>query len=172
MAQYKRLRRNRYFDGKMLSAEDFEREQEYNLDRHRRNNRFLHGWGIVDGLGISIEQGKTVVVSPGLAIDCAGNEIVVEAEERLPITASAHRLYVVIRYQEIPVDPEPRIAGKLDESATEFSRILESACIELASEDPGANHRGMGRGTPGCGQAHPLRLGLIRRHGTRWRRSR
>jgi hypothetical protein len=79
------------------------------------------------------------------------------------------RLYVVIRYQEVPVDPQPN-AGEPGGTDTEFSRILESACIELASADPAANHRGMGRGTPGCGQAHPLRLGVIRRHGTRWRR--
>ena len=167
MAQLKRLKRNRYFTGKLLSAEDFQQEQEYHLDRYRRRNRFLHGWGVVHGLEVSVEQGSTVVVSPGLAIDCAGNEIVVEAEERVTITGSA-RQFVVIRYTEVPVDPMPAFTEE-DESPTQFSRVLEAACIEFASVDPGANHRGIGRGTPGCGQAHPLRLAAIKRHGSRWR---
>jgi hypothetical protein len=169
MAQLKRLKRNRYFFGKLLSAEDLEREQEYHLERQRRTNRFMHGWGVVDGLKVSVEGGTKVVVSAGLAIDCAGNEIVVETDDTLPITGAARRQYVLIRYKEIPVDPTPALSNEPDEPTTEFSHVLESACIELATTDPGANHRGMGRGTPGCGQAHPLRLAIIKRHGARWR---
>jgi hypothetical protein len=169
MAEFKRLKRNRYFRGKVLSAEDLQREQDYHLEKHRRLNRFLRGWGVVDGLRVSVEGGSTILVSPGLAIDCAGNDLVVEFEEKVPISGRARQLYVVIRYKEIPVDPTPIVANGSDEAATEFSRVLESACIEVSTTDPGTNHRGMGRGTPGCGQAHPLRLATLKRHGSRWR---
>ena len=78
----KRLQRTNYFTGMLLSAEALQREQEYHLERHRRQNRYLHGWGVVSGLGVSIEAGA-IVVSPGLAIDCAGNELVVDLSAQI-----------------------------------------------------------------------------------------
>lgn len=164
MAEFRQLRRVHFFAGQLLTAEDLEAEQEYNLDRLRRRNRFLHGWGVVAGLGVSIEAGTTVVVEPGLAIDCAGHELVLEAQQRLPISGVVGRCHVVLRYEEIPLDPRPA-AG----DATVHSRVQESACVELAGADPSARHGSMGRGTPGCGQAHPLWLAAVDRRGARWR---
>jgi hypothetical protein len=164
--QIKRLKRSNFFAGKMLSAEHLLQEQEYHVDKHRRQNRFLHGWGVVSGLEISIE-GSAIEVSPGFAIDCAGNDLVVESCEKVALPEGSGRHYVVIRYEEIPVEPVAAPSG--EDCATEFSRILESARIELASTDPAANHRGMGPGTPGCGKVHPLRLAILEKRGTRWR---
>ena len=38
--------RSRYFEGKLLTAEDFEREQDYHRAALRRHNLGLHGWGV------------------------------------------------------------------------------------------------------------------------------
>ena len=75
------LVRNRYYTGKLLSAADFEQEQQYLRAKHRRHNRLLHGVGIVSGLDVSVETGQAgeepvVVVSPGLAINEEGEELV------------------------------------------------------------------------------------------------
>jgi hypothetical protein len=69
-------RRPRYFSGRLLTAEDFEAEQSYHLEARRRDNRHLHGWGVVSGLGVTAGGGG-VVVEPGLAIDGLGRAIVI-----------------------------------------------------------------------------------------------
>ena len=162
--QLQQLKRLRYFNGQVLTAADLRDEQEYLLARLRRRNRFMRGWGIVTGLTVKIDGGTTVVVQPGLAVDCAGNELVVETEARLPVTAECARQYVALRYVEIETDETPVAQGTV-----EFSRIRESVVVELLDSNPNANHRGMEPGTPGCGQAHPVSLATLCRQGSRWR---
>jgi len=163
MAQFRQLERTHFFAGRMLSAEDLTREQQYHIEKRRLHNRYLHGWGVVAGLKLSLKPGPTVVVEPGLAIDCAGNEIVLEAPQTLDIAALSGRHFIVIRYVELPVGGQPGPDGK------EYSIVREAACVELSSTNPIANHRGMGRGTPGCGQAHALCLAVLNQRGSRWR---
>lgn len=158
----KNLERVRYFTGQLLSSEDFQEEQSYLLDRLRRHNRYLHGWGVVFGLEVSISNTNVVVVTPGLAIDCAGNEITVEDCLRIAISPSEVTIHVAIRYREIPVRPVPTFHG------TEFSRIREGAEVVLLENNPSANHQGFGPGTPGCGQAHPLCLARLKWHQSKW----
>jgi hypothetical protein len=158
------LKRIRYFTGQLLSAEDFNDEQEYVLARLRRHNRFLHGWGVVAGLMVELAEGDTLVIHPGLAIDCAGNELVLEAEARLPIGVDCERQYAVLRYVEIGADEIPNSSGQ-----PQFSRTEEGARAELQTSNPSAAHRGMGPGSPGCGQAHAMLLATIKRHHMHWR---
>jgi peptidoglycan hydrolase-like protein with peptidoglycan-binding domain len=77
-------RRSKYFSGQLLTAEDFEAEQFYFLDRRRSDNRRLHGWGVVCGLRVTPSGKGGVVVQPGLAIDGLGREIVVPAPQEMP----------------------------------------------------------------------------------------
>jgi hypothetical protein len=163
------LERLRFFSGRLLSADDLQQEQEYFLARLRRHNRFLHGWGVVSGLGVSLSGKDTLVVQPGLAIDCAGNEIVLSEKSELCVKGMAGKLYLVLKYAEIHIAPTPSFSDPNDSDATEFSRVRESAQVELAAVDPSSNHRGMGRGTPGCGQPHALCLATLSKQGSRWR---
>jgi len=79
------MKRLRFFDGQLLTAKDFQAEQDYQIEKRRLHNRFLHGSGVVDGLAVSIEDGPggAVLVSPGLALDRDGNEILVESAVRI-----------------------------------------------------------------------------------------
>jgi hypothetical protein len=77
-------RRPKYFTGQLLTAEDFEAEQSYFLDGRRSDNRHLHGWGVVCGLGVTPSGKDGVVVQPGLAIDGLGREIVVPDPQEMP----------------------------------------------------------------------------------------
>jgi hypothetical protein len=158
------LKRIRYFTGQLLSAEDLEDEQEYLLARLRRHNRFLHGWGVVAGLTVDIADGNAVVIQPGLAIDCAGNELVLESEVRISIAVDCERQYAVLRYVEVGTDEIPNSQGQ-----PTFSRTEETACAELQPSNPSAGHRGIGPGSPGCGQAHSVLLATISRHHMHWR---
>ena len=164
MTQFQRFDRTRFFAGRVLGADDLQAEQDYLRGKSRLHNRCLHGWGVVTGLGVSIEQGTTLHISPGLALDCAGNELVLPAPEQMLLSGVAGRHYVALEYVEVDVAPLPSMTGDL-----EFSRVRETVRVTLVSVNPGAEHSGMGPGSPGCGQSHPLCLATISPHGENWR---
>ena len=75
--------RNKYFEGKRLTADSFRLEQKYLNERRRLLNRAIHGWGVVYGYGVAV---KTVPygngerpcgfdISAGLALDQCGREL-------------------------------------------------------------------------------------------------
>ncbi len=77
-------RRPKYSIGQLLTAEDFEAEQSYFLAGRRSDNRLLHGWGVVCGLGVTPTGGGGVVIEPGIAVDGLGREIVVPERREMP----------------------------------------------------------------------------------------
>jgi len=164
MSQFQQLVRNHYFTGQLLSSDDLQREQDYTLGRLRRRNRFLTGWGVVAGLGVSVEQGEAVVVGPGFAIDCAGNELIVDTEVRLGLAGLGGRQYIAARYAEVGEAPAVPTTG-----LPAFTRVRESTQIEISHLNPAAGHRGMGCGTPGCGQAHAVGIAVLTKKDDHWR---
>lgn len=70
--------RTRFFDGMFLTQADLENEQRYWRIKRRLTNRAL-GEGVVWGLrlGVDIER-QRLSLSPGYALDCCGNDLVVE----------------------------------------------------------------------------------------------
>jgi hypothetical protein len=129
-------RRNRYFDGKVLTAADQTLEQEYRLARERRLNLHVFGHGVVSGLGVTTVQSGDewgIHVSPGLAIDGCGRLVVVpEEHELVPLAltdAQGHpiarrrgrlprRLVVSLCYRECPADFRPAPGSDEPEAAT------------------------------------------------------
>lgn len=164
MSKISQFERPAFFSGRLLTAEDLHLEQQYLVNRFRRHNRFLQGWGVVYGLHVSVRGSATVAVSPGVAIDCEGNDLVCETPQKVPISRTASRLYVAIRFHEHCLSAVPTLGGDAP-----CSRIGESVLIELLTVNPSSGHRGAGRGTPGCGTAHPVYLATLRRRDTRWR---
>lgn len=77
-------RRPNYFEGRLLTAQDFEAEQSYFLDGRRSDARQLHGSGVVSGLDVRPSGGGGLVVEPGVAIDGLGREIVVPDPREMP----------------------------------------------------------------------------------------
>lgn len=158
------LKRTRYFPGRILTAEDFIREQTYFLDRARRHNRFLHGWGVISGLEVGLTAIDEVQVSPGIAIDCAGNEIAVPTPACIKINSAKARWFVALRYTQIEEGMIPA-PGAADPQA---SLIRESFEVVLLETDPSRRHQAMGPGTPGCGKAHPLCLAALTQGPAGW----
>ena len=69
--------RNRYFYGKMLDVFHFELEQNYFNSKRWLLNRLVSGYGVVSGLNVLLSSdGKSIYVTPGLAIDKCGHEII------------------------------------------------------------------------------------------------
>jgi len=69
----------------LLTADDLRVEQEYHRGMRYLHNR-LHGHGVAEGLEVTVEQAG-VSVSPGLAIDAHGRELVVTALRVVDATA-------------------------------------------------------------------------------------
>ncbi len=76
--------RNRYFEGKRLTADAFQVEQSYLVERRRLLNRAIHGWGVVYGYALKFAAAKDgsakqasgrFEIGPGLALDQCGREL-------------------------------------------------------------------------------------------------
>ena len=125
------LKRNNYFHGKLLGADDFKLEQDYFLGKQRRHNRLLLGSGIVTGLDLSVTD-DSVAVTPGVAIDPSGREIVVPDCQWITIADGNYsRWYVVLQYAEKEVDPVPAMASE----SVAFAHIEESFQLHLTPAD-------------------------------------
>jgi hypothetical protein len=72
------LERPRFFCGQLLTDQDFNKLAEW-IDVKGSLQRFLHGWGVVCGLDVSIDpcDCTCLCISPGYAIDCCGRDLVV-----------------------------------------------------------------------------------------------
>ena len=83
-------KRTRFFFGRMLTAEDLAREQEYHIERHRRHLRTLHGSRVVEGLDVSVAADRqSIVIAPGFAIDAYGREICLDRQAVAMIPAAS-----------------------------------------------------------------------------------
>ncbi len=88
------IQRPVFYEGQILGALDLEATVEYGRGQEARHERYLHTWGIAEGLNLSkkpkqleLSSGTVdyveVLLSPGLAIDGRGRQIVVAEEKRL-----------------------------------------------------------------------------------------
>jgi hypothetical protein len=107
------FRRLRYFHGQMLTARDFQREQEYFREKLKLRMRCLLGYGVVCGLrvepagpgddkaadepataGTGESETRTfrakVRITSGLGVDCDGNEIVVRGSCVVDLAEALH----------------------------------------------------------------------------------
>lgn len=141
--------RNRYFYGKLLSVDDFETEQKYMNDKRRLINRFMHGCGVVCGLGIIQVSDDSVSLEAGMALDFAGREIVVEKpviRKLLDMEGYAaysggneegSYLYLCIEYAEQEKDPVYGVAGGSSTGEqVRYNKISEGYHIYLTSQEP------------------------------------
>lgn len=70
--------RNRYFYGKLLDVFHFEMEQNYFNTKRWLLNRVVTGYGVICGMQVLLtSDGTGVYVTPGIALDKCGREIIV-----------------------------------------------------------------------------------------------
>ena len=131
------IKRVRYFDGQMITSQDLAAEQEYFLRKMRRHNRNLHGAGIVAGLDVSILE-DLILVSPGYALDCVGDEIFIESPVELHRPVDQEPCYLILRYVERTRDRVPVPFG--DQEKFENSRVEEGYELIFATEETWAAH--------------------------------
>lgn len=86
--------RPRFFAGQLLTEEDLGLLGDYVVAKNRLHNRMLWGEGVVCGLDVTCDPcgGSTVVVQPGYAINCCGDDIVVPCPVVVDIAALIREL--------------------------------------------------------------------------------
>jgi hypothetical protein len=132
------LTRPRYFSGQLLSAADFQAEQDYMRTKMRRENRCLVGAGVVSGLGVALDPASaanddpTITVEPGCAIASDGEQLTLCAPLRCTLRTQLSAGYVTLRYFERAVSPSP-----VPSESPEPSRIAEGVAVDFQSEASG-----------------------------------
>lgn len=140
--------RNNYYYGKLMTVRDFFAEQSYFNEKRWLMNRMISGWGIVCGLEVELKDSNTVIVKPGLAIDCCGREILVcedqevildpqeteccEGEHEKDERRKSENLVICLEYHECKTEPIhlPPVACDQKEKY-EFNRIRDSFKIRV-----------------------------------------
>lgn len=157
--EYNNSKRARYFHGMLMTDRDFTEEQRYLIEKRKLLNRMLHGSGVVCGLKIECKDEKCpsseIVIKPGLALDCNGNEIYVQEEYDLEVgqivrsdiskrqnsnvectddeDTNKEKWYVIVRYYEVPTNQVAVYApgGGCEEKVCDYSRTTEGYCFDL-----------------------------------------
>lgn len=184
--------RTRFFSGRLLTAADLEREQRYVREKLKRHNRTLHGFGIVSGLKVRMNAGQ-IVVEPGLALDCEGNEILIETPQSvappalseatsagatssladssasssssdLPASVHRHTMYLNVRFVEDCIEPVSDTEGE----AVNPTVLKESFELEVARDNCNRGHRHLRARWLACGQPHALTIAKLRRRSQGW----
>lgn len=113
-------------EGQVLAAADLAATVGYARGAAARHERYLHEWGIADGLGLVMENRTDPVtnaryvevsVSPGLAIDGTGREIVVPA----PVVLSEAEFLQVNDGDGPTADPYPVFLTAVDRAQSSTS---------------------------------------------------
>lgn len=161
--------RNHFFDGRLLTAKEFELEQTYFREKLKLHNRSLHGFGIVSGLEVSQRQDKLIVTS-GLAIDCEGNEIVVAEPIKQPlpeISGGVTTIFLNVRYSEKETKPDG--TDRNPNGSCEQILIEESFVTAFESRNSNQHHRHVKGRWQACGEPHGLVIARLRRSSGQWR---
>ena len=127
-------KRLNYFNHQFLEEQDFRDEQQYHLEMRRRLNRWLHIWGIAEGLEVTHTGNREVTVAPGFAIDREGRELLVAAPAARDIGSGEdhhHKeLHLLISYKERFDEADRRSNGGVEG----YSRITEYVEIDVTHE--------------------------------------
>jgi hypothetical protein len=148
----------------LLREDDLQAIDDYLLAKRRLTNRHMFGPGVVCGLEVDCDPCKPgwLTVSPGYALDCCGNDIVLGCTEKLDALALLDELrrnsgvdcgepcddqtprdyLLVVRYDEQPAEPVAPYAqddcavGDCEPSRMQEGYRFELLC-DIADPEPG-----------------------------------
>jgi hypothetical protein len=148
--------RNRYFNGKLMTARDMLAEQAYHVDRANTLARTALGEGIVRGLDVtSVTATDTELfaeVAAGVALDSCGRLVVVpESTGQIPVTnidadtgetgrPDTELVYLYLSYDDCHTQTVPALGsenGCADDC--EYNRVLEQFELHYREVLPGTD---------------------------------
>lgn len=141
--------RNNYFYSKLMTVRDFFAEQRYFNEKRWLMNRMISGWGVVCGLDVTYDkENRVLIVSPGLAIDCHGREILICEPQTVKLAVLEppcdptpeppphdERIVLCLEYHDCKTEPVQLTAMACGgEERQEFNRIRDSFKLRLRHE--------------------------------------
>lgn len=141
--------RNRYFKGKLLTAEDFLQEQQYMNDKRRLINRWMLGAGIAAGLEVIQVDDYSISLEMGLALDYTGREIMVDMPiirklsmidgyEEATAGEGRESVCLYIEYGEDSMEPVHNITNRAVHTVEEpeYNKVKEGYHLYLTDDEP------------------------------------
>lgn len=134
------LKRMNPFEGLCLTASDLLDEQVYHRRNLMRHSLFLHGFGVVQGLQVELEQKKkqyVAIIKAGYGITQDGQGVHLRQDVAVPLEVpQSDGEYILWLFHIERPDPEST-RPVYDTAETRESRVLESAAPRLhpAEED-------------------------------------
>jgi len=121
------VKRPNYFTHQLLLEQDFKDEQTYHIEMRRRLNRLFHPWGILEGLEVQKKGEREIAITPGVALDREGQEIVLLAPVTRDLAAWSRdsHAFVTIAYGEGWHDEDHHSAGGVEG----YTRVSETPKI-------------------------------------------
>lgn len=152
----KRFTRVLYQTGQLLQASDLQDEQNYFREKLQLHNRLHFGARIMEGFDvISVTEG--MIVTPGIAFDCLGRELVSDDNISVPVPKGvANGLFVLLEHQDFPVASQP--------SPTNVSgptRVVEGVLAYTGNTDLHLTHPHTARGWEACAGGCALPIAAI-----------
>lgn len=134
--------------GMLLGEDDFRTLMGNPRGKHQLHQAWQHGRGVVWGYRVDVDGVWTLKVSPGLAVDGLGRELITETAETLDVREwLKHRdtsndelcrrqtvkACLVVRFDSCPSDPVPTLSDPCDitRKHDDYSRVVERARLEL-----------------------------------------
>ena len=155
----KRFERPIYGEGQVILAEDLNLEQKYFLRKIELQNRVLAGACVIQGLEVK-KDGDSYVVSPGLAYDCRGRELVVDEPTKVEISnIDGGEQYVLLQYHEFAAE-HPASTSIPEESLP--VRIIEGVRAYTGHTSLPATHERTSSGWRACNTCESIPIALIR----------
>ncbi|MCP5107399.1 MAG: hypothetical protein GY950_28690 [bacterium] len=137
------FKRINFFKGLFMKTKDWQREQEYHMEKQRFHNKYLHTPGVVfsclDALRVSVsDKENSLAVSPGYAIDGEGRDLYVpETKEVLiPDLQSFNppaTIYIALSYSEKMEDKRDNTTNPMYSGN---ACVTEDTVIEITTEKP------------------------------------
>lgn len=156
------LVRPRYYAGQLLTDDELNSEQAYQIAKDRLHNRYLHGFGVVCGLEVMCDgcDPESVVIRPGYALGPCGEDILVPCPEPLDVIAAIESCKRKVE----DCDPFVRRPKDIDD-------VDEHWCITLAYDEqqvsPKAALRPVASSSCDCSEGRGCRGGATCSCGTR-----
>ena len=136
--------RPRFFNGMFITREDLETQLRYFRIKNKLERKTI-GQGVVWGLGVS-RDGRSILVKPGYAVDCCGNDLTVTSNYKVDpqtllsdpaicnlLSRGQQCFSLLLEYVECPEQPRPVHGDPCVGSATacEMSRVRETVRLRL-----------------------------------------
>ncbi len=128
------VKRPNYFTHQLLLEQDFKDEQSYHIEMRRRLNRLFHSWGVLEGLEVQRKGEREITITPGVALDREGREIVLlhPATRDLGAWSRDSHAFVTIAYDEGWQEEDHHSAGGVEG----YTRVSETPKITEEKAQP------------------------------------